>query len=268
MVRRTLRDAPTARQRKGTGLAGATIDAHARWYRGAIVWGRRRVFLQLLRRARGGLAGSRPAAAAGLLLVPGALMAAGCGGGSTQDAHEKSATYRMELVSASFPPRQAVARPTRMQLRVRNPGPRTVPNVAITVDSFNYTSTYPELAANKRPIWAIERGPGVVARPPVETQEVSVPGSGQTAYVNTWALGPLPAGRTQTFTWLVVPVKPGLHIVHFAVTAGLAGKARARLASGGPVSGTLAVHVAGEPPLTHVDPATGRVVRGPAPAHP
>lgn len=192
------------------------------------------------------------------------LLLAGCGGGSRQDAGEKSATYQMKVLAASFPARQSVARPTRMTLLVRNTGSSTVPNVAITVDSFNYTSDYPGLAADKRPVWAIEQGPGPIARPPVETQEVSTPGGAETAYVNTWALGPLPAGGTRLFSWKVVPVKPGLHTVTYTVAAGLAGKARARLASGGAVAGRFNVEIAGAPAVTHVDPLTGRVVDGPA----
>ncbi len=223
--------------------------------------GRRRVPSAVTGRARVALpGGSRPlAAAAGLL---GVLALAGCGGGTRQDAGEKSATYQMKVVAAHFPARQSIARPTRMVLLVRNTGTATVPNVAITVDSFNYASNYPELADNKRPIWAIEQGPGAIARPPVQSEEVSPPGGGQTAYVNTWALGPLPAGRTQAFVWKVVPVKPGLHTVSYIVSAGLAGKAKAQLSSGAPVAGRFLVHIAGKPPASYVDPATGKVVEG------
>jgi hypothetical protein len=174
----------------------------------------------------------------------------------------------MEVVKASFPARQSIARPTSFELRVRNAGARTVPNVAVTLDSFYYTEHFPELAANKRPIWVIERGPGAIAKPPVQSQEVSVPGGAQTAYVNTWALGALPAGATQTFIWKVVPVKAGPHTVNFTVAAGLAGKAKAALAGGGPVRGHVAVEVAPSPAKTHVDPATGRVVPGTYPLTP
>ncbi len=66
----------------------------------------------------------------------------------------------MAVVHAHFPVRQVIARPTAMAIVVRNTGSTTVPNVAVTVDSFNYVSSYPNLAANKRPIWAVERGPG------------------------------------------------------------------------------------------------------------
>jgi hypothetical protein len=200
----------------------------------------------------------------GALLAAGVLLG-GCGGGSPQTSGESSATYSVKVLRASFPAKQSIARPERMELVVRNTGARTVPNLAVTVDSFNYASNYPELSANKRPIWAIERGPGAIATPPVETQEISPPGGGQTAYVNTWALGPLPAGRTQRFVWLVVPVKGGTHVVRYRVEAGLAGKAKVRLVAGGTRTGLFAVKIAGAPPPMHVDPATGKVVAGPYP---
>jgi hypothetical protein len=204
--------------------------------------------------------GPRPfALGAGAIAI---LLLAGCGGGSRQDASEKSANYQVKVVAARFPAKQSIAHPERMVLFVRNTGSSTVPNVAITVDSFDYASNYPDLAANKRPIWVIEQGPGAIARPPVESEEVSLPGGGQTAYVNTWALGPLPAGKTQRFIWKVTPVKSGPHLVSYTVSAGLAGKAHAELAGGGPVKGHFLVNIAGTPPQSFVDPKTGKVVTG------
>jgi hypothetical protein len=225
------------------------------------VRGRRRVFLSVEGRARVALPGSaRPLALAASAL--GGLLLAGCGGGTRQDAGEKSAAYQMKVVAADFPAKQSIARPEQMVLLVRNTGTTTVPNVAITVDSFNYASNYPELADNKRPVWAIERGPGAIAKPPAESEEVSSPGNGQTAYVNTWALGPLAAGRTQAFIWKVVPVKPGLYTVSYKVVAGLGGKAKSQLASGGAVAGHFLVNIAGKPPGNFVDPKTGKIVTG------
>jgi hypothetical protein len=98
----------------------------------------------------------------------------------------------------------------------------------------------------------------------VQTQEVSQPGSGQTAYVNTWALGPLASGEARTFSWHVVPVKPGAHVVHYSVAAGLAGNAQAQ-ASSGALAGEFAVDIAPAPEVTHVDPNTGKVEPGAAP---
>jgi hypothetical protein len=192
----------------------------------------------------------------------------GCGGGARQDVHEPAGAFPMQVLDASFPAHQSIARPTRLQLQVRNTGTRTVPNVAVTLDSLYYTEHYPELAANKRPVWVVEEGPGPIPARPVESQAISPPGGGQTVYVNTWALGPLAPGATQTFRWRVVPVKVGLHTVHFTVAAGLAGKAKAQLTAGGPVQGQLTASIAPAPPATHVDPSTGRVVAGTFPLTP
>jgi hypothetical protein len=203
-----------------------------------------------------------------VLAFASALLAAGCGGGARMDAHEPAGTYAVKVIHASFPISQAIAHPTSFALEVENTGAHTVPNIAVTVDSFNYASNSPELSADKRPVWAIERGPGAIASPPVSTQEVSQPGGGQTAYVNTWALGALAPGKTRTFVWHVVPVKAGAHTVHYSVAAGLASKAKARLASGAPAEGRFAVNIAPAPKLTHVNPSTGQLEAGEFPASP
>jgi hypothetical protein len=202
-----------------------------------------------------------------LIAAAPAVLASGCGG-TRQDAHEVSSGHAMEVLRARFPVSQSIARPTSFALQVHNAGPGTVPNVAVTLDSFYYTEHYPELASTKRPIWVIEKGPGPPVRPPVQTQEISKPGGAQTAYVNTWALGPLAANGTQTFIWRVVPVKAGVYTVHYRVAAGLGGKATAQLRSGGPVEGQLTASIAPVPPSRHVDPRTGRVVPGTYPLVP
>jgi hypothetical protein len=174
----------------------------------------------------------------------------------------------MRVVGAHFPLLQTIARPTNMTLAVRNLSAKTVPNLAVTIDSFEYTSHFPNLADNKRPVWVIEQGPGAVAKPPVESEQVSSPGGGQTAYVNTWAFGPLRPGQTRALTWHVVPVKPGLWTVHYRVAPGLAGKSKARLPASGLVNGRFVVHVSYAPPPTHVNPNTGTVEVGRFPSSP
>jgi len=247
--------------------AQAVTARHARWYRGAIVRGARKVTV-LARRARDVL--RRAPRASGLAIATGcALAAAGCGSsGASQDAGEPSGRYAMRVVHPIFPAQQSIARETRFILPVRNVGLKTVPNVAVTINSFDYTSTYPELAADKRPVWVIERGPGAIAKPPVESEQVDQPGSGQTAYVNTWALGALAPGQIRTFVWRVVPVKAGHYIVQYTVSPDLAGKAKARGLLGGPVRGHFAVYIAPAPKLTHVNPNTGRVEEGAFPISP
>ena len=192
----------------------------------------------------------------------GALALTGCGGASRQDAGETDKVFSVAITHASFPARQSIVRPAVMALAVRNTSATTMPNVTVTVDSFDYTSHYPNLASNKRPVWVIEGGPGVSPKELVQTQTVSPPGGGQTAYVNTWALGPLAPGHTRTFIWHVTPVKSGVYTVHYTVAAGLAGRSRARLADGSIPHGHFTVTIASRPPSTHVNPSTGQVEPG------
>jgi len=201
-------------------------------------------------------------ASTALALTAFVALLAGCGGSSRQDANEPETTYRVKATRVSFPRLQAVARPVNLEIDVRNAGTQTVPTVAVTVDSLTYNSRYAALADPRRPIWVVERGPGAIAVPPVESQEISPPGGAQTAYTKTWALGSLPPGRTTRFVWKLAPVKPGTYTLHFAYAAGLSGKSKARLVLGSQ-RGAITVHIAGRPPLTHVNPKTGKVVPGP-----
>jgi len=209
----------------------------------------------------------RRALAAAALCACAALLAA-CGGAARQDAGERGGTYAVEVTGASFPHAQSVAKQTSFVLHVRNAGAHRVPDLAVTIDSFSYSSSYAELASRSRPVWVVERGAGGVASPPVRTEEVTPLGGAQTAYVNTWAFGALAPGATRTLRWNVVPVKSGSYTVHYTIAAGLAGKAKARLAGGGAVRGRFAVDIAPAPKPTHVNPATGRVEAGQFPATP
>ena len=199
----------------------------------------------------------------GLCGAPAVALAAGCSGSRHQDASEPKGHYTVEVTHASFPSGQAVARPARMVVDVRNTSTRTLPDVTVAVTSFDYLSDYPNLASRRRPIWVVDQGPGQIPKPPVETVQVDPPGSGTTSNYNVWALGPLAPGATRSFVWSVSPVKPGAYKVSYRVYAGLNGRAQAALADGSPPTGSFAVHVAERPPQTHVDPTTGKVVAGP-----
>jgi hypothetical protein len=203
-----------------------------------------------------------------VLLGASAALVIGCGGGTRQDANEPDETFTVSVTHASFPAKQSIVRQAVMTVAVRNDSTATMPNVAVTVDSFDYASNYPGLADNKKPIWAIERGPGAISSYPVQSQVVSPPGGAQTAYVNTWALGPLAPDHTATFTWHVTPVKPGLYTVHYTVAAGLAGRSKARLADGSIPQGQFTVAIAPRPPATFINPNTGQVVPGTYPTGP
>ena len=196
-----------------------------------------------------------------------ALLADGCGG-ARQDAHEPKGNFTVRILRASFPARQSIARPTHLLLRVKNTGSETVPDIAVSLDSLSYSEELPRTRRQQAPDLGDRsgsRGDPQASGPDSDRQ----PGGGsQTAYVNTWALGPLAPGHTQTFLWRLTPVKPGLHIVRYTVAAGLAGKARAQLADGVPATGHFVVHIAPQPPPSHVDPETGQIVAGPYPSTP
>jgi hypothetical protein len=204
----------------------------------------------------------------GALAISGVLLAAlasGCGG-SERDVREVKGVYTVEVLRGHFPVKQQIASDTRLALIVRNAGAKTIPNVAVTLDSFYYTSTYPKLSSSKRPVWIVNTGPGATAiGPPVQSEEVNPPGGGETAYVNTWALGALAPGKSRRFLWKVTPVKAGLHTVHYTVAAGLDGKAVARLAGGGRPTGRFVASIAPQPKPTHVNPETGQIAQGPTP---
>ena len=206
---------------------------------------------------------------AGLLGV--ALAVTGCGGGGsssssassrpsgtgseTQTAKESERGYQLKLVTADFDPHQAVARPVVLELAVTNVTQETAPNVAVTLDSFNYRSNYLHLAARERPIWLIESGPGPVTTTPLSTEKVAIPGGAQTANVNTWSLGALAPGKTARFVWHVVPLEAGVHLLHFAITPSLGNAKGLQYAE-------FRAHIASAPPGTYVDPKTGEVVKG------
>jgi hypothetical protein len=183
------------------------------------------------------------------------VLAGGCGG-AQRNAHEPTGIYKVEVLHARFPAKQAIAHDTKLTLVVRNAGARTIPNVAVTLDSFSYASTYPKLAASKRPVWIVNTGPGAIAtHPAVQTAEFDPP----------WALGALAPGASKIFVWRVTPVKTGVHTVDYAVAADLDGKARTRLVGGGLPRGSFVAYVAPVPPSTHFNPETGQVVPGPPP---
>jgi hypothetical protein len=176
-----------------------------------------------------------------------ALLVAGCGGDDTrQDEDEPSGEWTVEVVDAEFAESQRLARQEVMRIRVRNTESRAIPNIALTVDGLSRRSEQAGLADPNRPVWVVD----------------DAPRGGDTAYTNTWALGRVPAGETKTFTFRVTPVKPGTHQVRYRVSAGLDGRARARLATGERPEGSFSVRVSRAPSQSRVDPDTGEVIRG------
>jgi hypothetical protein len=179
----------------------------------------------------------------------------GCGGGDRQDKNEKAGTYDVSVVKAQFPLEQSLAKQEQMTITVRNAGSQTVPQISVSlgetgrnglVKALTQRQANPDLADPQRPIWIVDKGPV----------------GGDTAYVGTWALGALPAGRSRTFTWKLTAVVPGKHTVKYTVNAGLDGKAKAEGPGGRRPGGVFDVNVSGRPTPSTVDPDTGTVVRG------
>lgn len=189
------------------------------------------------------------------------VLVSGCGG-TAQDAHEPKRSFDVQVTQASFPSSQAIARQSKLRLEVRNAGNQTVPNVAVTVNSFGYLSDYPNLAARERPVWIVDQGPGAVSKLPIQTESFDNPGGDVTATSNTWAAGALAPGQARTFTWHVTPVKSGEYTVNYAVAAGLNGKAHAVISSGAAPTGHFTVHIASAPRAAHLA-SDGAIVPGP-----
>jgi hypothetical protein len=164
------------------------------------------------------------------LAVLGLIAVAGCGD-ERQDADEPEGDFAVEVVEASFPKQQKLAKRSNLVLRVRNAGERTIPNVAVTVDGFTYPKEDPDLADPERPQFVINGLPVQIGGFP-EAKEAAPTGC-DTAYVNTWACGPLRAGREKSFRWSVTAVKAGPFDIKWRVAAGLHGKAKAVGAGGG-----------------------------------
>jgi hypothetical protein len=206
-----------------------------------------------------------------------ALAAVGCGGassGGSASGRSHTATtaggqsYTVSVPAASFAAKQSLAATERFVIAVRNSGSRALPNVAVTIcnttcsykarrgegttaQAFSYDiANAPNLANPSRPIWIVQRAPGVCS---YSCHNLG-PGAAVTAYSNTWALGRLAPGHTARFVWTVTPVKAGRFVVAWEVAAALSGHNRAVLASGRPAGGKLTVNVSTKPPQYVVAP--------------
>ena len=161
--------------------------------------------------ARGARARSRPLAGGLRRCSPARCFATAAAGAPPGRARTVDAATGWRSLHASFP-RGSRSRGRRSWCcRCATPASSTVPNVAVTVDSFNYIS---QLSPNWPPPSArcgsIEQGPGAIAQAARGEPGSQPARRGQTAYVNTWALGPLAPGHDADLqlAWSC-PVKPG-----------------------------------------------------------
>ncbi len=153
--------------------------------------------------------------------------AIGCGDSSDEKDKLSDKVWRVEVVEAEFPLKQRLGDNVGLKIKVRNVGDDTIPELAITVDSFDYRSTEEGLADPARPIW-------VVNRPP--------PGS-ESSDVNTYRLGPLKPGKTFEAVWRLSAVRAGTHTVKYKVAGDFQGKGKTLLADGSAPEGAFVVTI-------------------------
>jgi hypothetical protein len=161
-----------------------------------------------------GMRDTRGRIAAALLC---ALAIAGCGE-ERQDADAPSGQFDLDVTDASFPAKQRIAEASTLKLRVENTGDRAVPDLAVTVETapgqdgqgpvaFGQSSDDPTLAASARPVWVVDEGPS----------------GGTSAYVNTWAVGPLGEGQSKTVEWKLTAARAGRYTVAWRLAPALEG---------------------------------------------
>jgi hypothetical protein len=194
---------------------------------------------------------ARSSYARAAIALAGLIAVTGCGSGERQDADEPEGKFPVEVLNASFPERQQLAQSSNLVITVRNAGRRTIPNIALTVDGFGYRRDDPDLADRERPRFAVNGVPVEIAGFP-EAKDATPRGC-DTAYVNTWACGPLRRGAQTTFRWSVTAVQAGPFKIDWRVAAGLDGKAKAVSPGGGAApSGSFAGSVSSRAPRTRI----------------
>jgi hypothetical protein len=209
-----------------------------------------------------------------------AVAVAGCGSGPRQDANEPKGNFPVQIVDATFPATQRLATTSNMTIVVRNPGPKTIPVVSVTVKcasskggsggspsgagetgGFSYRTQQPDVADPSRPRFVINTVP---TRTPRQYDYGRLdPLERSSAYVDTFPLGSLAPQRSVTFRWNVTAVKSGRFHICYRVNAGLAGKAKAVPAQAGePVDGVFDGQVKDRPPQAHIGADGKTVVEG------
>jgi hypothetical protein len=185
------------------------------------------------------------------VVVASMLALAGCGG-ERQDADAPSGEFALDVTDASFPAQQRISEPATLRLEVENTGDRAVPNLAVVVETaaddgaaapaFAQDVGDPTLADGDRPVWILDEGPR----------------GGESAYSNTWAVGPLGEGRSRTVEWKLTAIKPGSYTVAWRLAPSLEGDVSL---ADGRTEGEFAVTISDRPVPARVND-DGEVVRG------
>jgi hypothetical protein len=187
-------------------------------------------------------------------LVSAAMIAAfaGCGGGNErQDENEPEGDYKVDVVEASFPTEQKLAKRSQLVIVVRNTDQKKIPNIAVTMKGLDYRKDDPELADQRRPQFVVNgkfKNFGNIE----DAQALTPNGVENPTYVDTWSLGPLEPGESKRFRWDVTAVKAGPYELNYTVAAGLDGKARAVDANGEAPQGVFTGEVSDAAPQTKI----------------
>jgi hypothetical protein len=230
--------------------AEAALERHSPWY----------VTAALKARRAHGRRPRRHAAVAACLGLTAAIGLAACGSGPRQDEDEPEGNFPVDVVDATFPGKQKLAKRSDLVIKVRNTGDREIPNIAVTVNGFDERRDNPDLADPNRPVFVINGIPKQIGGFP-ESKDAA-PAGCDTAYVNTWACGKLAPGRTRTFKWTVTAARAGPYRITYTVAAGLNGKAKAVDAGGARPRGTFTGTISDTPPETRVADDGETIVSG------
>lgn len=210
-----------------------------------------------------------------------------------QDAYEPKGNFPVTVPTATFPLSQTLSEHSHLVISVHNAGNAVIPDVAVTicnvtcafpspagegteVQPFSYPLSTPGSTSSpngppdadlSRPVWVVDRPPGECSPSPKNYNagyscQSGGPGSAVTASPNTWAMGRLGPGQTDTFDWAVTAVHAGRYTVAWEIGAGLYNKAHAVSADGSPTNGTFSVNITGTPSQPYVNNA-GQIVGGP-----
>jgi len=204
-----------------------------------------------------------------------AMPLAGCGEAvKRQDANEPAGDYKVQIVEAEFPENQKLAKRSEMRIVVKNVDTKRIPNIAVTVKSFDRrendidNGAAPQQADPKRPIFIVNAspiefrqmlGPG---EPSLVDREVDPPRGNEAAgaYVDTYPLGPLEKGETAVFMWSVTATVAADFNLRYRVEAGLDGKAKAVLAGGKAPTGEFTGVIEDRVFEAGVDPDGGEII--------
>jgi hypothetical protein len=179
------------------------------------------------------------------------LAFAGCGGGERQDENEPEGDFEVEVVEASFPQEQKLAKRSELVIVVRNVDQEEIPNVSVTMKGLDYRKDDAELADQRRPQFVVNGKFKNFGN--IEDAQARTPGGIENpTYVDTWSLGPLKPGESKRFRWDVTAVKAGPYELSYSVAAGLDGKARAIDSSGETPQGVFTGEVSDEAPQTKI----------------